>query len=292
MGAIFRREFKSYFVSPVGYIFLAAFYAYAGIMFSAYSLSIGQTKLDNVFGSLLLILLVIIPILTMRTIAEEKRSRTDQVLLTSPVSLWGIVGGKFLAAFLIYLIGVAITGIFAVVVAVFGTPDWNVIVGNIVALALLGGAYIAIGIFCSSLTENQVVAAVTSFFALLAFSFLSTLGSAIPFQSIASQLSDMSVSSRVFIIAGISLVIGALFGLGFKKILAGIIAFVVSGGLTTLAVWKCDKIPTLFSKISLSERYYSFTTGIFDFSNVIFFLSVIVAFLFFTVRILEKRRWS
>lgn len=234
MGAIFRREVKSYFTSPIGYIFLAAFYAYAGIMFSIYSLQSGYTKLDNLFSSLLIILVVIIPILTMRTIADEKRTKTDQCLLTAPVSLTGIVLGKFFAAFLIYLIGMAITVVFAVVVSVFGSPDWNVIVGNIVALALLGGAYISIGIFCSSLTENQVVSAVVSFICLLAVSFFSTLGSLIPF----------------------------------------------------------DWVQTAAKKISFGERYYSFTSGVFDFSNVIFFLSAIAAFLFLTVRVLEKRRWD
>ena len=114
MGAIFRREVRAYFTSPIGYIFLAAFYAYAGIMFANNSLESGYTKLDSVFSTLLIIIIVLIPILTMRTISEEKRSRTDQCLLTAPVSLTSIVAGKFLAAFLIYLIAVAITGVFAV----------------------------------------------------------------------------------------------------------------------------------------------------------------------------------
>ena len=171
MGAIFRREVRSYFTSPIGYIFLAAFYAYSGVMFANYSLESGYTRLDSVFSALLIIIIVLIPVLTMRTISEEKRTKTDQCLLTAPVGLGSIVVGKFLAAFLIYIIAIAITGVFAVVVSAFGTPDWNVVVGNIVALALVGGAYIAIGIFCSSFTENQIVAAVISFIALIFVSF-------------------------------------------------------------------------------------------------------------------------
>ena len=171
---------------------------------------------------------------TMRTISEEKRTKTDQCLLTAPVGLGSIVVGKFLAAFLIYIIAIAITGVFAVVVSAFGTPDWNVVVGNIVALALVGGAYIAIGIFCSSFTENQIVAAVISFIALIFVSFLSTIGNLLPFE------------------------------------------------------W----LTTVCEKVSFGERYYSFTYGLFDFSNVVFFLSAIVAFLFLTVRVLEKRRWG
>ena len=163
MGAIFRREVRSYFTSPIGYIFIAAFFAYAGLMFSTLSLNSGYARLDSMFSSLLTILNVLIPILTMRTISDEKRTRTDQCLLTAPVSLGGIVFGKFLAAFLVYAAAVSITAVMAVVVSIYGEPDWNVIVGNIVALLLLGGAFISIGIFCSSFTENQVVAAVISF---------------------------------------------------------------------------------------------------------------------------------
>ena len=101
MGAIFRREVRSYFTSPIGYIFLAAFYAYSGIMFANYSLESGYTRLDSVFSALLIIIIVLIPVLTMRTISEEKRTKTDQCLLTAPVGLGSIVVGKFLAAFLI-----------------------------------------------------------------------------------------------------------------------------------------------------------------------------------------------
>ncbi|MBP1535456.1 MAG: ABC transporter permease [Ruminococcus sp.] len=245
MGAVFRREVRSYFTSPIGYIFITAFFAYSGIMFSINSLAGGYAKLDSMFYSLLTIMIVLIPILTMRTIAEEKRTRTDQCLLTAPVSLGGIVLGKFFAAFVVYAAAVSITLVMAVVVSVYGQPDWNVIVGNIVALLLAGGAFIAVGIFCSSLTENQVVAAVMSFIALIAASFMSVIGGLIPAVQEGKWYTD------------------------------------IIGG-----------IKTAFNKLSFSERYYDFTFGIFNFSNVVFFISAAAAFLFLTVRVLEKRRWS
>ena len=99
MGAIFRREVLSYFTSPIGYIFLAVFYAASAVIFSTNSLNTGTTSLDNFFAQLMIILIVLIPILTMRTMSEEKRNKTDQCLLTSPVSLMGIVAGKFLQLF-------------------------------------------------------------------------------------------------------------------------------------------------------------------------------------------------
>ncbi len=234
MGAIFRREVLSYFTSPIGYIFLAAFYASSAVIFSVNSLENGSTKLDSVFAQLMIILIVLIPILTMRTISEEKKNKTDQCLLTSPVSLFGIVAGKFLAAFLIYVLGVAITLVYAVVVSAFAAPDWTVILGNIVGLVLLGAAFIAVGIFCSSFTENQIVSAVVSFIALIVLYLFTTIGNLIPVEFISN----------------------------------------------------------IFSKLSFWERYYGFTYGLFDLSNVLFFISAAVVFLFLSVRVLERRRWA
>ena len=234
MGAIFRREVLSYFTSPIGYIFLAAFYASSAVIFSVVSLENGSTQLDSVFMNLMIILIVLIPILTMRTISEEKKNKTDQRLLTSPVSLFGIVAGKFLAAFLIYVLGVAITLVYAVVVSAFAAPDWTVILGNIVGLVLLGAAFIAVGIFCSSFTENQIVSAVVSFIALTMLYLFTTIGNLIPIEFISN----------------------------------------------------------IFSKLSFLERYYGFTYGLFDLSNVLFFISATVVFLFLSVRVLERRRWA
>lgn len=234
MGAIFRREVLSYFTSPIGYIFLAAFYASSAVIFSVVSLENGSTQLDSVFMNLMIILIVLIPILTMRTISEEKKNKTDQCLLTSPVSLFGIVAGKFLAAFLIYVLGVAITLVYAVVVSAFAAPDWTVILGNIVGLVLLGAAFIAVGIFCSSFTENQVVSAVVSFIALTMLYLFTTIGNLIPIEFVSN----------------------------------------------------------IFSKLSFLERYYGFTYGLFDLSNVLFFISAAVVFLFLSVRVLERRRWA
>ncbi len=234
MGAIFRREVLSYFTSPIGYIFLAAFYASSAVIFSVVSLENGSTQLDSVFMNLMIILIVLIPILTMRTISEEKKNKTDQCLLTSPVSLFGIVAGKFLAAFLIYVLGVAITLVYAVVVSAFAAPDWTVILGNIVGLVLLGAAFIAVGIFCSSFTENQIVSAVVSFIVLTMLYLFTTIGNLIPIEFISN----------------------------------------------------------IFSKLSFLERYYGFTYGLFDLSNVLFFISATVVFLFLSVRVLERRRWA
>lgn len=234
MGAIFRRELLAYFTTPIGYIFLALFYAGAGLFFNMTALSSGSADLAYIFTLLIYVLLVVIPILTMRTLSEEKNQKTDQCLLTAPVSLGGLVMGKFLAAFLIFTLAVSITVVYAVVVSAFAQPDWTVVIGNIVGFLLLGSAFISIGIFVSSLTENQIVSAIISFAAMLLCYLLSAVAQLIPVQ------------------------------------------------------WLSE----IISNLSFVDRYTGFTYGLFDLSNVLFFISATAVFLYLTVRVLEKRRWS
>lgn len=292
MGAIFRREVLSYFTSPIGYIFLAAFYACSAVSFSNNALNYGTTQLDAVFGDLMIILVVLIPILTMRTLSEEKKNKTDQCLLTAPVSLGGIVAGKFFAAFLIYVMGVAITLVYAVVVSAYATPDWTVIMGNIAGLILLGAAFIAVGMFCSSLTENQVVSAVVSFIVMIALYLFTTIGDVIPVEFIEDMMPSLSPAVRTLIVELVILAVAAVcyfaFGRKANTIVISFVVMLVIGVFTAAG----DKIPEVFSKLSFWERYYGFTYGLFDFSNVLFFISAAVVFLFLSVRVLEKRRWS
>ena len=234
MGAIVRRELLAYFTTPIGYIFLAIFYAGSGLFFNMTSLSSGSADLAYTFTLLIYVLLVVIPILTMRTLSEEKNQKTDQCLLTAPVSLGGLVLGKFLAALVIFSLAVFITVIYAVVVSAFADPDWLVVIGNIVGFMLLGSAFISIGIFVSSLTENQVVSAIISFAAMLLCYLLSSIAQLIPVE------------------------------------------------------W----LSKVVSNLSFVDRYTGFTYGLFDLSNALFFVSVTAVFLYLTVRVLEKRRWS
>lgn len=234
MSAILKREARAYFDSLIGYIFLTAFFAGSGILFSVSSLQYGSTDMSGMYSGLFYILLVLIPILTMRTLSEEKRQKTDQLLLTAPISLSALVIGKFLAAMIIYSIGVCMTLVYAVVVSFFGTVSWLTVLGNVVGLLLLGAAFISVGILVSSLTENQVIAAIGGFAAMLALYLIGTIATIIPINWISRVLANLSFATR----------------------------------------------------------YSPFTYGVFDFSNVLFFLSAMVIFLFLTVRILERRRWS
>ncbi len=163
MGAIFKREMKAYFSSPIAYIFLAVFYLYSGVYFVLINLNPtgATTDLSYVFTQVFTIIMIILPLLTMRLMSDEKKLKTDQCLLTAPVSLSGIVMGKFLAAFVVYLCAMAIYIPYIIVLySEAGYMIWSTVIGNIVGLALVGAAFISIGIFVSSLTELQIAAAI------------------------------------------------------------------------------------------------------------------------------------
>ena len=180
MFAIFKRELKAYFTSPLGYVFLAIFYAFSGLFFYIFSLSVGSTDISSVFLMMFIVLMVFVPLLTMRLLSEDKKQKTDQLILTAPVSLLSIVMGKFLAAYAIFAIGVAVMPVYGFVMSTFATVSWLPIWGNTVGLLLLGGIFVSIGLFISSLTENQMIAAIGGFFINLMILLMNTLKSALP----------------------------------------------------------------------------------------------------------------
>ena len=162
MGAIIKRELSSYFNSAIGYIVLAVFYFFSGLFFYMYCLLSNTASMNYVFLSMLMIVMLIIPIITMRSFSEEKKQKTDQALLTAPVSLTEIVLGKFFGAFILYCLCNAVYLIYAVILMFYGTPDWAVLCSTLLGMLLMGGALIAIDLFISALTESQVIAVVIS----------------------------------------------------------------------------------------------------------------------------------
>ena len=196
MFAISKRELKAYFTSPLGYVFLAIFYAFSGLFFYIFSLSVGSTDISSVFLMMFIVLMVFVPLLTMRLLSEDKKQKTDQLILTAPVSLLSIVMGKFLAAYAIFAIGVAVMPVYGFVMSTFATVSWLPIWGNTVGLLLLGGIFVSIGLFISSLTENQMIAAIGGFFINLMILLMNTLKSALPNGFLQDVLSSISVYSR------------------------------------------------------------------------------------------------
>ncbi len=162
MSAIIKRELSSYFNSAIGYIVLAVFYFFSGLFFYMYCLMSNTASMSYVFLSMLMIVMLTIPIITMRSFSEEKKQRTDQALLTAPVSITEIVMGKFLGAFLLFCLCNAVYVVYVIILACYASPDWAVFLTTMLGMLLMGGALIAIDLFISALTESQIIAAVLS----------------------------------------------------------------------------------------------------------------------------------
>lgn len=233
MFTIFKREFKSYFTSPIGASILLIFYFFSGMLFSMI-FSSGIPELSEMFSTLFIIVMAVIPILTMRLFSEEKRQKTDQLLYTAPVKLSSVALGKFFAASAVYAIALAILVLYQIIIALFVSPDWMVFFGNFLGILLYGCSLIAIGMFISSLTESQVVAAIITF---------------------------------------------------AVELLLLLIEFVTS-------FVNNDLVTKIIQEISIYERYNSFTRGTLDYSNIIFFASVIAIFVFLTIRVQDRRRYA
>ena len=196
MLAIFKREFKSFFTTPLGYVILIIFNLFSGIQFWFGTLYSDTVDMAPVFSGFTLIVLSAIPILTMRLFSEERRQKTDQALLTAPVSLVGIVMAKFFAAYLLYVIGISITLVYSIVLAFVAQPTWGYIFGNYLGLLLVGAALIAVGLFISSVTENQLVAAMISYAVLFMLIMLGNFATLIPVPFLANILYKLSFQLR------------------------------------------------------------------------------------------------
>lgn len=179
MGAVFKREFKAYFQSPIGYVFLALMFGFSGYAF-VNMLGNQVSYVQYIFSFIINLIMIVIPLLTMRLLSEDKKTKTDQLLFTTPVSLSGIVLGKYFAALLMFLIGMAPTVCYIIITAVYAVPDWNVFAGNFLGVALLGAALIAVGLFISSLTESQIVAAIGTFAVIAFILIMDGIPSALP----------------------------------------------------------------------------------------------------------------
>ncbi|MCX4354989.1 MAG: ABC transporter permease subunit [Oscillospiraceae bacterium] len=198
MPAIIKREISSYFTSPLGYVFLAVFYGFSGLFLWMNCLATGSAEIAGVFVLMFFIMMILIPVLTMRTMADDKRQKTDQLTLTSPVSLFGLVMGKFLAAFFVFFCAVLILLVYAVFMsaAVIKSGNefaWATFWGNFVGMILMGGVFISVGIFISNLTENQMIAAIGSIGANIVLCLFDIISNYIPVEGIRSVINSLSV---------------------------------------------------------------------------------------------------
>ena len=232
MYSIFKKEFKSYFNSPTAYVMIGLFIFISSMLFYM-NLASATAEYNFNLNYMALILVLIVPILTMKVLADERKSGTEVLLITSPASLTSIVVGKYLAAFSVFLVMTGITLIYPIILAVLGEPAVSEIIGGYIGFILLGASFIAFGVFASSLTESQIIAAIVSVVGLLLMWLL---------QGIAPGL----------------------------------------GG-----IWA--KILNWFSLYSRTEDFFS---GILSLGPIVYYLSFSAVFVFLTIRVIEKSRWS
>ena len=239
MIAIFKRELHAYFISPVGYIFVAVFLLVSGALFTFTNIQMGEdADIATYFLAIIFTFIVLIPLLTMRSLSEERKTKTEQMLLTAPVSLTGMIFAKFFAAFVLFTLTLLTSCLNFYVLYKFeaapGATNTAVLMGNVISILLIGSAFIAIGLFISAMTENQLTAAI------------------------------ISITTIMFLL------------------LSGIISASI-GNIV---------IRYIFDFFSIFSRFSAFTYGIFDINAIIYYVSIVIIFLFLTIRIYEIRRWQ
>ncbi len=199
MGAIFKREMKAYFTSPIAYIYIAVFYVYTGMYFVSSNIYSATTDMTYVFSGVFTLMMIMLPLLTMRLMSEEKKQKTDQCLLTAPVNLAEIVMGKFFAALCVFLIGMAIYIPYVLVLyKLAGTVAWATVLGNMLALLLLGASFISIGMFVSSLTENQIVSAIASFILIMLLYMIDVLARSVSVEWLKNIMTSLGFYNKYY----------------------------------------------------------------------------------------------
>lgn len=197
MKAIFKRELRSYFISPVGYVCVAALAALYGFWYYIMVMGSGSTNyISYVYQNMFTFSMMVIPVITMRSMSDDQKNKTDQALLTAPVGVTGIVMGKFLASFMVFFIATTIGLLPAVAVSFFSSPAWGEIIGNYLGALLYGGAMVSIGVFISSLTVSQVIAAISTLVVSVFLMFIDNITSAVSSAALSKVVGWISFTSR------------------------------------------------------------------------------------------------
>ena len=287
MTAIYKRELKSYLTSMIGYVFIFFILLLEGIYFIAYNMQGAYPVFGSTLSAIAFAFLILVPILTMKTIAEERRQKTDQLLLTAPVSVSKIVTGKYLALITVYMIPMIIISLYPLIMMKYGTVSVPMSYTAIFGFVLLGSAQIAMGVYFSSITENPVIAAVITFIALFLCYMMEGIASLIPGTSMASLLIYMILAAVLAVI---------IYNMIKSLWIAGIIGVLGELGLIVSYVIKSSvfegSIQKVLNTFNIVSHFDNFTGGILDLQGVIYFLSVIVIFLFLSVQTITKRRWN
>lgn len=288
MRAIYKRELDSYFHSMIGYVFIAFFLAFTGVYFMAYNLNYGYPIFSYVLSSLVFILLIAIPVLTMKSFSEDRKSRTDQLLLTAPVSLGQIVMGKYLAMVTVYLIPNLVFCLYPLVIKMQGNAYLLTDYCGILMFFLMGCVFIAIGMFLSSLTESQIIAAISSFGVLLILYL---------WNGILGFLPSSALLNLIILLVLLTLVSALVWHITGNPVMAGILEVIfLAAGVIVYAVDSSlyeNLLPDVLGKLDLTVPLTDVVaSSLLDTGSIILYLSVIGLFIFLTMQSIQKRRWS
>lgn len=287
MIAIFKREFKSYYSGMMGWLLTGVMLLFGGLYFTAANLQGGYTNFTISLYSFVIVLLIFIPLLCMRSFAEEKRSKTDQLLLTSPVSVSGIVMGKYLALLAMFAVPVAIFSLYPLIMLLLGSVDLVASYAGILGYFFMGAACIAVCMYLSTLTENQIIAALSGFGVLLVAYLLPSI------QTLFTTGSGLAMAAFVVILLAASVIVGLrsrTLTLGAGVFLVGFVLLTILSNTKSAAL--TSAFTSVLGALALFEPFLEFVNELFSVTALVYYLGVIVLFLFLTGQALEKRRWN
>ena len=287
MIAVWKHELKNYFHSLTAYIFGAFLLAFIGLGALRYNIQAAVSNFEFVLSYGCLIFVVIVPILTMLVIAEERRQKTDQLLYSLPITTVQVVLGKYLALLVVYAVPLCLISLYPLIFSQYGDVYLPTSYGSILAFLVLGAALIALGMFLSSLTDNQGFAAGIGI-AVILFNYYSV--------SLSEYVSSTAFGSMVAICVLILALWGIIRYLTKNETLAYGVSFLLLA--VTVVAYQMDAasfeglLPKIMTQLSLFERFYVFVNGVFDMTAIVYYAAVIVFFLFLSVQSLEKRRYN
>lgn len=287
MTAVFRHELRMYFHSLTAYVFGAFLLAFVGIGSMLYNLQAAVSNFEFVLSFGCLVFVVIVPVLTMRVIAEERKQKTDQLLYSLPITTTQVILGKYLALLVVYLIPLCIICLYPLIFSQFGDVYLLTSYGSLFAFFAMGAALIALGVFISSLTDNQGFAAGIGI-AVILLNYYSV--------SLSEYVSSTALGSVIAMCVLVLAAGGIIYCLTKNENLAYGFCFLFIVGILLTYFFDTGKLegllPDIMAKLSLFERFYVFVNGVFDVTALVYYAAAAVFFLFLSVQSLEKRRYN
>lgn len=287
MIAVWKHELRNYFHSLTAYVFGAFLLAFVGIGAMLYNIQEAVSNFEFVLGFGCLVFVVIVPVLTMRVIAEERKQRTDQLLYALPITTTQVIIGKYLALLTVYMIPMCVICLYPLIFSQYGDVYLLTAYGSVLAFFIMGAALIALGVFISSLTDNQGFAAGIGI-AVILLNYYSV--------SLSEYVSSTAAGSAIALCVLVIILGAVIRHMTQNDSFTYIVCFALIAGIVITYFVDSARfeglLPGIMAKLSLFERFYGFVNGIFDMTSIVYYLSVAVFFLFLSVQSLEKRRYN